>query len=285
MPAIPNIGIGIRDIQIRSLNIPQTPNWLTNSPSIFLPTSPPVTQQIGTPIVNLPGCVEFNENNRGNNNNLITDDPGGNRIYCDAGAPSFNPINFEPEETVPTYPDESRSNTGAPAPGGVDTRGQKGEEEGEETPIEATPTPVPEVAPVTVSIQCPSSEQLRTEPIGFIFDSGRKEIIGYRLEGTQCIREVSDVPFTDQVVNAIPPTGAVITTGSIAVVATTSALLAKPFVDILLKVIRPSVKKVIKKVAKMRGKKPILLSRSERIIEQRDRNHVIMNLRRTFKRK
>jgi hypothetical protein len=45
------------------------------------------------------------------------------------------------------------------------------------------------------------------------------------------------------------------------------------------------VKKVVKKVAKMRGKKPVVLSRSERIIEQRDRNHVIMNLRRTFKRK
>lgn len=268
MPEIPNIGIGIRNIQIRSLDIPETPNWLTNSPSISLPAVPPVTQQIGTPIVNVPGCVEANENNSGNNNNLINDDARGNRVYCDAGAPSFNPINFEPEQIIPTYPD------------GVDTRGQK-----EEEPVEATPTPVPEVPPVTATIQCPSVEQLGKEPIGFIFDSGRKEITGYRLEGTQCIREVSDVPITNQVVNAIPPAGAVITTGSIAVVATTSALLAKPFVDMILKVVKPTVKKVVKKVAKIRGKKPVVLSRSERINEQRDRNRVIMNLRRTFKRK
>ena len=268
MSEIPNIGIGIRNIQIRSLNIPETPNWLTNSPSIYLPVVPPVTQQIGVPIVNVPGCVEANENNSGNNNNLINDDTRGNRVYCDAGAPSFNPINFEPEQSIPTYP------------AGVDTRG------GEEKPVEAPPsTPVPEVPPVTATIQCPSLEQLRTEPVGFIFDSGRKEITGYRLEGDRCVREVSDVPITNQVVNAIPPAGAVITTGSIAVVATTSALLAKPFVDMLLKVLKPTVKKVIKKIAKMRGKKPVVLSRSERINEQRDRNHVIMNLRRTFKRK
>ena len=76
-----------------------------------------------------------------------------------------------------------------------------------------------------------------------------------------------------------PPTGTVITTGGIAVVATTSALLAKPFADILLKIIKPTVKKVLKKVAQIRGKKPKVESVRERRAEQRQRNEAIAKLR------
>ncbi len=48
----------------------------------------------------------------------------------------------------------------------------------------------------------------------------------------------------------------VATTGGIAVVATTSALLAKPLADLLLKVVKPLVKKTIGKIQKMLGKTP-----------------------------
>ena len=125
--------------------------------------------------------------------------------------------------------------------------------------------------------------QLSEEPIGFIFDSGRKEITGYKLVGNQCIREVRDVALVQQALNGIPPVEVIITTGGIAVVATTSALLAKPFADILLKVIKPTVKKVIKKIATLRGKTPKTLSTSERRIEQRERNRAIMALRKFVK--
>ena len=117
------------------------------------------------------------------------------------------------------------------------------------------------------------------EPVGFIFDSGRKVVIGYKLEGTECIRLVEDVPIIQQAINGLPPTGTVITTGGIAVVATTSALLAKPFADILLKVIKPTVKKVLKKVAQIRGKKIKVESVSDRRAEQRIRNEAIAKLR------
>jgi hypothetical protein len=75
------------------------------------------------------------------------------------------------------------------------------------------------------------------------------------------------------------------TTGGVAVIATTSALMAKPLADLLLKVVKPTVKKVVKKIAKIRGKQPIILSTSERRNEQRDRNHAIMAIRQTLKRK
>ena len=159
-------------------------------------------------------------------------------------------------------------------------------------------TPVPPVAPppdrketetpeaktpntkdVIPKIECPTQKQLSEEPVGFIFDGGRKEVTGYKLVNNQCIREVRDVPIIEQFINGLPPTGTVITTGGIAVVATTSALLAKPFADILLKVIKPTVKKVLKKVASIRGKQMKILSVKERRAEQRDRNQAIAKLR------
>ena len=83
--------------------------------------------------------------------------------------------------------------------------------------------------------------------------------------------------------NAIPPAGIITTTASIALVATTSALLAKPFVDILLKVIKPTIKKVVKKIAAIRGKQSKVQSKGERIAEQRDRNEAIKSIRRVLK--
>jgi choline-glycine betaine transporter len=73
------------------------------------------------------------------------------------------------------------------------------------------------------------------------------------------------------------------TTGGIAVVATASALMAKPLADVLLKVIKPTVKKVMKKIAAIRGKTVPVLSTAERRNEQRDRNRAIMALRQTLK--
>ena len=83
----------------------------------------------------------------------------------------------------------------------------------------------------------------------------------------------------DQIIGNIPNAGAVTTTASIAVVATTSALLAKPLADLLLKVVKPTVKKVIKKIAVLRGKKTQTESVFERRQEQKVRNHAIRKLK------
>ena len=71
----------------------------------------------------------------------------------------------------------------------------------------------------------------------------------------------------------------VTTTASIAVVATTSALLAKPLADLLLKVVKPTVKKVIKKIAAIRGKSVKNESVRERQGQQRQRNKAIRVLK------
>ena len=62
-------------------------------------------------------------------------------------------------------------------------------------------------------------------------------------------------------------------------VATTSALLAKPLADLLLKVVKPTIKKVIKKIAAIRGKKVKVESVRDRRDEQRQRSAAIRALR------
>jgi len=71
--------------------------------------------------------------------------------------------------------------------------------------------------------------------------------------------------------------------GGIAVIATTSALLAKPLADLLLKVVKPTVKKVIKKIAAIRGKSVPILSLKERRDLQRERTKAIRVLKSALK--
>ena len=260
----------IRDIDIKDLNIKRIdiPPVIPADPTVLSdPLYMPVTVDIGLPIVNVPGCVEAHETKNPKNSVVTTDDPKGTITYCDAGVPGFDPIPFEPEVHLRT-----------PAPK-IDTRKKT------ERPQEPIDAPTPETPPVppTPEIQCPTAKQLAEEPIGFIFDGGRKQVTGYKLEGTECKRIVENVPIPAQIVNAIPPAGVITTTATIAVVATTSALVAKPFADILLKVVKPTIKKVMKKVAAIRKKPVKTLSQRERILEQRQRNLAIRTLRETLK--
>ena len=252
---IDNIDIGDIDVNPITVRIP---------PPEPVYRSLPVTVDIGVPIVDMPGCVEAHEQNttRERSGVISDDDPKGVKTYCDAGTPSFNPMDYNRDDL------EFQRETPVPpvAP----------------PPERKTPNPVaktPNTKDTIPKIECPTQKQLSEEPVGFIFDSGRKEVTGYKLVGNQCIREVRDVPIIEQAINGLPPTGTVVTTGGIAVVATTSALLAKPFADILLKVIKPTVKKVLKKVAQIRGKKPKVESVGERRAEQRQRNEAIAKLR------
>ena len=43
----------IRNVEVRDINVPR---WMTSPPR--LPSAPPVTVEIGVPIIDIPGCVE-----------------------------------------------------------------------------------------------------------------------------------------------------------------------------------------------------------------------------------
>ena len=262
---IPEINIRSSQIDIRDISVQEIRDWTTTIPQAIPPT-PPVVNELGIPIVDMPGCVESHETNNPNNSVVIEDDPKGSLTYCDAGVPSFNPINYTPEELDYTDP-ANLKNPSSPEESDTDT--------------EATTPPPPPSPPQ--NIECPNSKQKSEQPIGTIFDNGREIVVGYKIENGICVRLTEDIPIPAQIVNAIPPAGVITTTASIALVATTSALIAKPFADILLKVVKPTIKKVVKKIATLRGKQSKVQSKGERIAEQRDRNEAIKSIRRVLK--
>ena len=80
--------------EIREIEIPKVvTEYYTRT---VLP--PPVVVNIGLPVVDIPGCVEAHETNNPKNNKIKEDDPSGTYTLCDAGVPSYNPINYNPEE-------------------------------------------------------------------------------------------------------------------------------------------------------------------------------------------
>jgi len=256
---IPNITSP--NINIREIDIPEVTAVTDNYTSI--PMAPPVVVNIGVPVVDIPGCVEAHESNS-KSKQVGQDDERGLVTYCDSGVPSFNPIQFEPEQMIMT------------APAGVDTRQPPAPE------LPKTPA-VPNTPAATAKVDCPTPAQEAKEPVGTYIEGFRKKVIEYKLVGKECIQITEAVPLPQQIVAGLPSAGMVVTTGGIAVIATSSALLAKPLADILLKVVKPTVKKVMKKIAKIRGKTPQVLSTAERRNEQRDRNRAIMALRQTLK--
>ena len=97
MPEIRDVRIG----EIKDIGAPPVRDIFTGLP-VAIPQSPPVTVTIGSPIVDIPGCVEYNPNGPG----LVKDDPSGTYTLCDGQVPSFDPIDYEPEGMVMTGPPE-----------------------------------------------------------------------------------------------------------------------------------------------------------------------------------
>ena len=245
---------------------------MNNAPSVIPPTVP-VTEVIGTPIVNMPGCVKVHKENvknpKNKNKMLVDDDPKGNTVLCDAGAPYYQPADYDYRglswQTVYNESDE--------VPEGVDTGEPPAPPE-----IEA-PSPPDTPGETAGDVECPPPNARR---IGDLNQAGTEKVIGYKLtpDGKICETQWETLGFTEKYLPSVP---IVSTTATIAVVATSSALLAKPLADLLLKVIKPVVKKVLAKVDKIRGKKEKVLSRQERLLAQRDRNRAIMELRKALK--
>ena len=254
--------IGVDDIDIQIY----APSWATTNPPTAIPIYPPVTSQVGTPIVNIPGCVEAHKESR-KNTSLKDEDPDGVMTLCDAGTPSFYPIDYDRNKL------EYTSNQEAPKPPPIKPPKQ------EEAPTPATPKVPKTKEPLP---ECPTREQQLKNPIGKILE-GNKKITGYELVGKECLMVTEQLDIVDQVISNIPNAGAVTTTASIAVVATTSALLAKPFADLLLRIVKPVTKKIIKKIASIRGKAVKVESVEERRVAQRDRNQAILTLKRSLK--
>ena len=91
----------ISEVEIQGLAIPSVPHTWINSPHISIPKVPSITDTIyiGVPIINVPGCVEAHKDGK-KNKVLKDDDPDGTQVFCDAETPSFDPIEYTPEDLI-----------------------------------------------------------------------------------------------------------------------------------------------------------------------------------------
>ena len=216
----------IPNSEVKEINIPKV--WGADA-TILHPQVPyvPVTVQIGKPIVDIPGCVEAHELNKteagGTKNKQLAKDDD-TVTFCDAGTPSFDAMDYTPEQLIITRE--------VPPP-----------------PVEPPPDPpgTPDVSPPKIpegETECPAPNQPR---VGDLTANGEEKVVGHELQGTTCV--VLYEPTTT-VEKFLPSTNQVSTTAAIAVIATASAA-ATP---LLLRAIKPIIKKLTTTIQKKLGK-------------------------------
>ena len=227
--SIPQINdVGTEGINVFRIQVPQ------------IYSLPPATQtvpfilNIGSPVVDLPGCVKYHPDAADNREtpNLKEDDSNGTRVLCDGDYPTYDAMDYTPEDLniyVETPPPKVEPPPDPPTPETPDTGGV-----GEETP-------------------CPGPAQLR---VGDVTQSGDEKVVGHELQGTTCVTLYEP---TSPVEKYIPPINQVSTVTALAVVATAGAA-ATP---LLIRVIRPVIKKVWTTVQKKLGKTPTKLTRMD----------------------
>ena len=232
----------IGEINIQSITIPQARSWMYQIPAV--PNNdPPVTLQLGFPIVELPGCVEAHPDNKiaGNrlplDRNLVNDDPNGVTILCPNGEyPSYDAMNYEPDQLTITRET-------APPP--------------VSPPPEVEPPPIPPTGNLggEKEVPCPGPNQLR---VGDLTQSGDERVIGHRLldDGKTCETLYESTSVAEKY---LPPLNQASTVTALAVVATAGAA-ATP---LLIRIIRPAIKKLWATIQKKIGKKVELPTRAE----------------------
>ena len=253
--SIPRINqLDVHNVQVAETytnNIPNVyiPSWMITQPNVDY-LLPPVVINIGNPVVDMPGCVKMHKDDKRHKNNipidkdLVKNDSKNAMTLCPDGSyPTYDAMNYEPDQLQMTY--ESKAPPVAPPP---------------EPDIDTPETP--EIPKTKEEIECPGPTSLR---IGAVGPSEKEKVVGHELQKTPqgtwvCVELYEDIG----VVEAYLPSAAVATTtASIAAVAGTSALLAKPLADLLLRVFKPAIKQVLNKVNKALGKTPYKPTQSE----------------------
>ena len=226
----------INEINIPNVAIPRFGTnevWLNGIP--FIPRyDPPVTLQIGFPIVEIPGCVTMHKDNKDHISNLpfdkdlVNQDEKGTTTLCPHGEyPSYTAMDYQPEQLLIQR---------------------------EIPPPPVAPPPeveTPEIPPTgdltSKEVPCPGPNQLR---VGDLTQSGDERVVGHRLleDGKTC--ETLYEPTTP-IEKFLPPLNQASTVTALAVVATAGAA-ATP---LLIRIIKPVIKKLWTTIQKKLGKK------------------------------
>ena len=225
----------IQEIGVPNVTIPQVKqsDWIYGIP--FIPNNnPPVTLQIGFPIVDMPGCVKMHKDNQDHvtrlpfDKDLVNQDEKGSTTLCPHGEyPTYDAMDYQPENLIVTR--ETPPPPVAPPP-------------------EVDPPEIPDTGDIggKEEVPCPGPTNLR---IGDVTQSGDERVVGHQLsaDGKICETLYED---TTPLEKYVPPINQVTSVTALAVVATAGAA-ATP---LLIRVIRPVIKKLWTTLQKKLGK-------------------------------
>ena len=225
----------IPEIRVQNVDIPRI-----QAPSIYnyVPHTQtyPFILHIGSPIVDMPGCVKFHPDSADNREtpNLKEEDSQGTKVLCDGQYPMYDAMDYTPEDLL------IQVDTPPPVV---------------QPPPEIDPPEVPPTGDIGAEeVPCPGPNNLR---VGDLTLSGDERVTGHELsaDGKVCVTLYEPTTTAEKF---LPSTNQASTTLAIAVIATAGAA-ATP---LLLRLIKPAVKKAIatlqKKIGTHRG-----LSKSE----------------------
>ena len=239
----------INEIEVPNITIPNVvsnQHWLQSIPNV--PSNhPPITTQIGFPIVEIPGCVKMHQDNKDHvtrmpfDHDLVNQDEDGVTTLCPHGEyPSYEAMEYTPEQLLVTQE--------TPPP-----------------PVEPPPTP-PEFKPDAIpkddykDPKCPGPGNLR---VGDTTQNGEERVVGHQLvpDPVNPAKKICETLYEPTTVleKYLPPVNQAATVTALAVVATAGAA-ATP---LIIRVIRPVIKKIWTTIQKKVGKNVELPTRAE----------------------
>ena len=240
----------VNDINIPNITIPNvvsSESWIYGIPNI--PSNhPPITTNIGFPIVEIPGCVKMHKDNKDHvtrmpfDHDLVNQDEDGVTTLCPHGEyPSYEAMEYTPEQLIiqretPAPPVEPPPEIEAPEIPDTGDLGGKGD------------------------VLCPGPGNLR---LGDLTQSGDERVVGHKLSEDGKVCETLYEPTTP-IEKFIPSTNQATNALAIAVIATAGAT-ATP---IILRIVKPILTKIWKTIQKKMGKKVDPPTRAEIIANE-----------------
>ena len=214
----------IPEIEVQNVGIPRI-----QAPSIYnyFPhtQTQPFILHIGSPIVDIPGCVEYHPDSAKNREtpNLKEEDSQGTKVLCDATYPTYDAMDYTPEDLL------IQVDTPPPVV---------------EPPPEIDPPEVPPTGDLgNKEIECPGPNNLR---VGDLTQAGDEKVVGHEIQGTTCVTLYEPTTIAEKF---LPSANQASTTLAIAVIATAGAA-ATP---LLLRLIKPIIKKLTTTAQKKLG--------------------------------
>ena len=227
--SIPQINdVSIPTIGVQKIEVPNVYRLPVNQGTL------PFILNIGSPIVDLPGCVEYHPDAQKYRRqpNLMEDDDSNTVTLCDGNYPTYDAMDYTPEDLL------IQVDTPPPVV---------------QPPPEIDPPEVPPTGDLGTETPCPGPGNLR---VGDLTQSGDEKVVGHELQGTTCVTLYEPTGAAEKF---LPSVNQSTTTVAIAVLATAGAA-ATP---LLLRAIKPIIKKLTTTVKKKLGKKVIKPSRQD----------------------